>query len=314
MGQLPQPTPIGVRPLGGQKVPGLEKEAILPVLTAALKEDIGPRDLTTSVLVPKGQSAEAEIVVKQEGVIAGGQVAEWTFGLADPKIRFKPAVRDGERVHPGKVAVYLEGSARGILMAERVALNFLGRMSGIATLTRAFVDRVERSRVQIMDTRKTTPTLRLLEKYAVAMGGGVPHRKGLYDQVLIKDNHLRLAASRLGRGSAIEQAVKEVRANLQKRTLVEVEVGDLPEFRQALSAGADIILLDNMGLSEIQEAVRLRNALVRSERARKILLEVSGGVTLETVRGIAAAGAERISIGALTHSAPSMDFSLEIVR
>ena len=292
----------------------LEKEAVLPIITAALKEDIGPRDLTTSVLIPKGQSAEAEITVKQEGVIAGLEVAEWTFALADAKIRFKPTVRDGERVHPGKVAAYLEGPARGILTAERVALNFLGRMSGIATSTRAFADRVEKSRVQIMDTRKTTPTLRLLEKYAVAMGGGVPHRKGLYDQVLIKDNHLHLVASRQGRGSAIELAVKEVRANLQKKVIVEVEVANLQEFRQALSVGVDIVLLDNMGLSEIQEAVRLRNAIARSKGEKKILLEVSGGVNLETVQGIASAGVDRISIGALTHSAPSLDLSLEMVR
>ena len=291
----------------------LEKEAVLPIITAALKEDIGARDLTTSILIPKGQSAEAEILVKTEGAIAGLQVVEWTFGLVDAKIRFKPALRDGERVHPGKVVAYLEGPARGILMAERVALNFLGRMSGIATLTRAFVDRVERYRVQIMDTRKTTPTLRLLEKYAVAMGGGVPHRKGLYDQVLIKENHLRLVASRLGRGSAIELAVKEVRANLQKKVIVEVEASNLQEFRQALSAQADIILLDNMELSESQEAVRLRNALIRSKREKKIFLEVSGGVNLETVQGIAAAGVDRISIGALTHSSSSLDLSLEIV-
>ncbi|MBI3615337.1 MAG: carboxylating nicotinate-nucleotide diphosphorylase [Candidatus Omnitrophica bacterium] len=292
----------------------LDKAAILPILTAALKEDIGPRDLTTSVLIPKGQSAEAEILVRQDGVIAGLEVAEWTFGLIDPKIRFKPAVRDGEEVHPEKVAAYLEGPARGILMAERVALNFLSRLSGIATLTRAFVDRVKGTRVRIMDTRKTTPTLRLLEKYAVAMGGGVPHRKGLYDQVLIKDNHLRLVASRGERRLAVESAVKEVRAKLQKRVLVEVEVANLQEFRQALSAQADIILLDNMKLSEIQEAVRLRNAVSRSKGANKIGLEASGRVTLETVQGIAAAGVDRISIGALTHSPRSLDLALEIVR
>lgn len=301
----------------------INREAVLNIVLAALKEDVGVRDLTTSTLIPKGQWAKGDLVVREEGVVAGLQVAEWTFNLVDPKIGFKPTVSDGERVYPGKVVAFAEGPGRGILSGERVALNFLSRMSGISTLTKAFVDRVKRTGVQILDTRKTTPTLRLLEKYAVAVGGGVPHRKGLYDQILIKDNHLQLVARRLHTGggslsqthlsSAVEEAVREVRTKFQGKVLIEVEVTSLQGFRQGLSAQADIILLDNMTLPEIQEAVRLRNALSRLKRERKPLLEVSGGVTLESVGSIAAAGVDRISVGALTRSAASLDFALELI-
>ncbi len=306
----------------------LQKEALLPLIAAALKEDVGARDVTSSVLVPKDQWAKGDLVVRQDGVAAGIQVMEWTFGQADPRIRFKPALRDGGLVHPGKVVAYVEGPARGILAAERTALNFFSRLSGIASYTRQFVDRVKKYKVQIMDTRKTTPTLRFLEKYAVAMGGGTLHRKGLFDQVLIKDNHLQLVASRLHsesggfppamgaphhRLSAVEAAVREVRRKFLAKALIEVEVKTLQEFRLALSAEADIILLDNMQAADIQEAVRLRNAVVRSKKDRKIFLEVSGGVKLENVEAIAAAGVDRISIGALTHSAPALDVALDLI-
>ncbi len=306
----------------------LQKEALLPLIAAALKEDVGARDVTSSVLIPKDQWAKGDLVVRQEGVAAGIQVMEWTFGQADPRIRFKPNLRDGGLVHPGKVVAYVEGPARGMLAAERTALNFFGRLSGIASYTRQFVDRVKKYKVQIMDTRKTTPTLRFLEKYAVAMGGGTLHRKGLFDQVLIKDNHLHLIASRLHsesggfpstpgiphhRLSAVEAAVREVRRKFLAKALIEVEVKTLQEFRLALSAEANIILLDNMPAADIQEAVRLRNAVVRSKKDRKILLEVSGGVRLENVEAIAAAGVDRISIGALTHSAPALDVALDLI-
>ena len=283
----------------------LEKSALLPIISAALKEDIGSRDLTSAALIPKGQAAKAELIVRREGVIAGLSVAEWTFGLADPKIRFQPMVSDGQRVYADKVVAFLEGPARGILAAERTALNFFGRLSGIATLTRAFVERVKGTPAKILDTRKTTPTLRLLEKYAVTAGGGANHRMGLYDGILIKENHLRLAGG-------VERAVAQARLPGQKPIPVEVEVTTLQEFRQALSAQADLILLDNMRLPEIQEAVRLRNAVGRTKGARRALLEVSGGVNLTNVRAIALAGVDRISIGALTHSAPSLNVALEV--
>ncbi len=283
----------------------LEKSTFLPLMTAALKEDIGPRDLTSLALISKARLAKAELIVRREGVVAGLPVAEWIFGLVDPKIRFQPMVRDGQRVYADKVVAFLEGPARGILAAERTALNFFGHLSGIATLTRAFVERVKGTSAKILDTRKTTPTLRSLEKYAVAAGGGVNHRMGLYDGILIKENHLRLVGG-------VEKAVALARVPGQKPVPVEVEVTTLQEFRQALSAQADLILLDNMRLSEIQEAVRLRNAVGRTRGARKPLLEVSGGVNLTNVRLLALAGVDRISVGALTHSAPSLNVALEV--
>jgi len=307
-----EPPAIGVRPLLTKRgltplgVTVFEKEQILPLLTAALKEDVGSRDITSSALIPKEQLAKAEIVIRREGVIAGLQLAEWVFGLTDPKIKFQPTVKDGQRVYPDKAAAFLEGPARGILAGERVALNFLGHLSGIATLTRAFVEKVKGTSAKILETRKTTPGLRLLEKYAVRVGGGVNHRMGLYDGILIKDNHLRLAGG-------VEKAVALARSAGWKQTPIEVEVSSLQEFRQALAAKADLILLDNMKLPETQEAVRLRNAVARSKGGAKPLLEVSGGVTLEIARLIALTGVDRISVGALTHSAPALNISLEIL-
>ena len=284
----------------------ISREAVLPLLTAALKEDVGSRDITSSALIPPGQLAKAEIVIRQEGVIAGLQIAEWVFSLTDARIKFQPTVKDGQRVYPGKAVAFLEGPARGILAGERVALNFLGHLSGIATLTRAFVDKVKGTSAKILETRKTTPGHRLLEKYAVRVGGGVNHPMGLYDGILIKDNHLRLAGG-------VEKAVALARSASQKQTPIEVEVSNLQEFRQALAAKADLILLDNMKLPEMQEAVRLRNAVARSKGGAKPLLEVSGGVTLEIVRQIALTGVDRISVGALPHSAPALNISLEIL-
>lgn len=319
--------------------PKLDQDAVVPILAAALKEDVGSKDLTTVSLVSKSEFAKGELIAKAEGVIAGLRVAEWTFERVEPKIGFKPTVQEGQFVFPGKAVAFVEGPARGILIAERVALNFLSRLSGIATLTRAYVKKIQGTSAQIFDTRKTTPTLRFLERYAVVVGGGVNHRMNLGSQVLIKDNHLKVMASRPStvfsgrkgaggrlagqagrlagqvevRGSVLEQAVWKVRKSIPKGSPVEVEVTDLKEFRQALAATADIVLLDNMALSDIQEAVRLRNALRRGRKGVQPLLEVSGGVTLNNVRAIADCGVDRISVGSLTHSAPILDVSLEIV-
>lgn len=296
---------------------GLNRAAVEPLIAAALKEDVGPRDLTSTALIPKGKMAQAEIIVRREGVIAGLQVAEWVFGAVEPKIRFKPMVKEGQRVYPDKAVAFLEGPARGILAGERVALNFLGRLSGIATATRLFVEKIKGTAAVILDTRKTTPTLRLLEKYAVSAGGGTNHRMGLYDGILIKENHLRLVERGLSpkgtvpETSPIEESVQRARAAAGRRPMpVEVEVTSLQELRQALSAKADLILLDNMRLAEVQEAVRLRNASYRN--APRPLLEVSGGVTLANVRAIALTGVDRISVGALTHSADWLDIALEV--
>lgn len=325
----------------------LSREAVLPAIRAALREDIGPKDITTAALVGRGVRAEAELVFRQEGVVAGLNVAEWTFQAVDPRVRFKPSVRDGAKVFPGKVVAYVEGPATGMLTAERTALNFLSRMSGVATLTRRFVKAVEGTRARIFDTRKTTPGLRLFEKYAVAVAGGCNHRMSLSEGVLIKDNHLRLFAHRLpgvpartevrvGTPSPVEEAVRAVRRRVSRRLKIEVEVTSLTEFRQALAAGAEIVLLDNMKAADAAEAVRLRDAFLRgkgrengssgdtSSPSRKraaslqgafsVLLEVSGGVTLENVRTLARTGVDRISVGALTRSAPGLDVALEFVR
>ncbi len=306
----------------------LEKNTITPLLTAALKEDVGSRDVTTAALVLRTDQTRGDVVVREKGVVAGLPVAEWVFGLVDPKIRFKALVQDGQTVFPNKAVAFVEGPARGILAAERVALNLLGRLSGIATLTRAFVNQAKGTDAQILDTRKTTPGLRLLERYAVSAGGGVNHRMNLGAAVLIKDNHLRLVARRKPASttfaagkktkigpSAIEQAVALAREKTPKQMFIEVEVVSLKEFRQALAAQPNAILLDNMKLAEIQEGVRLCRAVGRSKssgpRGRRVILEVSGGVTLNNVKAVAATGVDRISVGALTHSARSLNVALE---
>ena len=265
------------------------------VVLAALAEDIGAGDVTTEATVAAEAVGTAELLVKDAGVVCGLRVAETAFRALDPEIRFEAFASDGDRVEPPAVVARLTGSESAILTAERVALNFLGRLSGIATLTRRYVDAVEGTGAAVLDTRKTTPGLRALEKDAVAAGGGRNHRFGLDDAVLIKDNHLRAAGS-------IAAAVALVRAATDLS--VEVECETLVQVAEALDAGVDAILLDNMSLEELRNAVALVGG-----RAR---LEASGGVTLETIRAIAETGVDEISVGALTHSARSLDVSLEL--
>ena len=322
----------------------LDPQRVTPILQAALKEDIGARDLTTGGLIHPKAAIEAEIVARETGVVAGIPIVEWTFGLLDKRIRVKPMVKEGDAVQPEKALVFLEGPARPILSGERTALNFLSHLSGIATLTRAFVERAKPYPARILDTRKTTPNLRLLEKYAVAVGGGHNHRMGLYDQVLIKESHLQVllqqrrgqspATDPAGRPSGtvplgghaevIAEALTRCQApgpifrssivNRQSSSVsgarhpIEIEVRSLDEFRAALGAGASLILLDNMPVDEIGEAVRIKRRLTR-----KVWLEASGGVTLETVNQVAATGVDYISIGALTRDAPGLDVALEVV-
>jgi nicotinate-nucleotide pyrophosphorylase (carboxylating) len=256
-----------------------------------LAEDVGDGDLTTIAVIDEYATCCARILVKEAGVVCGLAVAAEIFDRLGASL--EPLAADGNQVEAGPIA-RVEGLARGVLAGERLALNVLGRLSGIATITRRYVDAVAGTRAGILDTRKTTPGLRALEKHAVACGGGQNHRLGLYDGVLIKDNHLRLAGSL---GEAVSRA-KETGVP------VEVECDTLEQVRQALAAEAERILLDNMTLEELREAV----ALTRG-RAR---LEASGGVTLETVRAIAATGVDFISVGALTHSARALDVSLEV--
>jgi nicotinate-nucleotide pyrophosphorylase (carboxylating) len=265
------------------------------IVHAALAEDIGAGDVTTEATVSADAVGSAELLVKEAGVVCGLRAAEATFLALDPDLRFEALARDGDAVEPLAVVARVSGSQRAILIGERVALNFLGRLSGIATLTRRYVDAIDGTGASVLDTRKTTPGLRALEKHAVASGGGRNHRFGLDDAVLIKDNHLRAAGS-------IAAAVELVRAASDLPIVVECQT--LAQAGEALAVGVDAILLDNMTLAELRDAV----ALVAG-RAR---LEASGGVNVDTVRAIAETGVDEISVGALTHSARSLDVSLEL--
>lgn len=265
------------------------------IVRRALDEDLGAGDLTTAAIVPADARARGVFLVKGDCVLAGVDVAVEAFRLLEPDVRVSLHKQDGERCYAGEEIAEVVGSARALLMAERTALNFLQRLSGIATRARLFVD-ASGGRVTILDTRKTTPTLRALEKYAVRAGGATNHRAGLFDAILIKDNHIRIAG---GVARAIEQA-RTYRPDLS----IEVEAQTLDEVDQALDAGADIVLVDNMTAEAIADAVR---------RARgRAKIEISGGVALERIPELAATGADFISAGALTHSAPAIDISFEI--
>jgi nicotinate-nucleotide pyrophosphorylase (carboxylating) len=265
------------------------------IVLAALAEDVGQGDVTTDATVPADAIGTAELLVQEHGVICGLRAAETTFRALDPDLEFDVLVAEGSAIErPGAVAL-LSGSERAILTGERVALNFLGRLSGIATLTRRYVDAVAGTRAAILDTRKTTPGLRALEKHAVVCGGGRNHRFGLDDGVLVKDNHIRATGS-------IAQAVESLRASTPLP--IEVECDTLDQVAEALAAGADAILLDNMSLDDLRSAVVLAGGRPR--------LEASGGITLDNVRAIAETGVDEISVGALTHSSRSLDVSLEL--
>jgi nicotinate-nucleotide pyrophosphorylase (carboxylating) len=272
---------------------------IRAAVKTALAEDLGHGDVTTSALFPKPLRARGTIIARQAMTVAGLAAAGETFKAVDASLRIVRAVKDGAKVGRGRPVLVIEGDARSLLRAERVALNFLQRLSGIATLTAKFCHAVRGRHVKILDTRKTTPGLRALEKWAVALGGGRNHRHSLGDGILIKDNHLALA------GHDVAAACRLARRRAPKHLTIEVEAGTLREVRAALAGRADIILLDNMTLPAIRRAVRLIG--------NRALVEVSGGVTLANVRTIAAAGPDRISIGALTHSAPAADLSMDIV-
>jgi nicotinate-nucleotide pyrophosphorylase (carboxylating) len=267
------------------------------IVAAALAEDLGSGDVTTEGLVGPETTCRAELTLKEPGVVCGLAAAEAVFRALDPEVRFHALAADGERVAAvPAVLARVEGRARAVLSGERTALNLLGRLSGIATLTRQFVEAVAGTGAAILDTRKTTPGLRALEKEAVRCGGGENHRLGLHDAILVKDNHLRLAGG-------IRAAVERLRAC--SSLPVEVEAETLDDVREALAAGADRILLDNMPLHALHGAVALA--------AGRVPLEASGGVSLDAVRAIAETGVDYISVGALTHSARSLDVSLEVL-
>jgi nicotinate-nucleotide pyrophosphorylase (carboxylating) len=268
------------------------------VVRQALAEDVGSGDVTTDALVGPNETARAELLLEETGVVCGLDVVEHVFCTLDPFAGFSSLAADGDRLGEAPAAVArVEGSARALLTGERTALNLLGRLSGIATLTRAYVEAVAGTGAVILDTRKTTPGLRTLEKEAVRCGGGQNHRLGLYDGILVKDNHLRL-------DGGIARAVARLRA--ASSLPIEVECETLEQVREALAAGVERILLDNMPLDLMRQAVALTRG--RAE------LEASGGVTLETVRAIAETGVDFISVGALTHSARVLDVSMEVLR
>lgn len=288
----------------------LQHPSVQRLLLLALAEDLNETadpnllepepalgDITSHATLPAEVILTGRISAKAEGIIAGMPLAQAVFLLVDPHIIWTAHVRDGEHVQPGTLLAEVVGGGRGLLAAERTALNFLGRMSGIATLTHKFVQAVAGTKAVILDTRKTAPGLRHIDKYAVQMGGGQNHRAGLYDMVLIKDNHIDGAGS-------IRAAVERVRAHYGYRYLVEVEVKDLGELRTALTLPVDRIMLDNMDLDTMRQAVEIA--------AGRVPLEASGNVTLERVRSIAETGVDFISSGSLTHSAPVLDISMRL--
>jgi len=270
------------------------------IVSLALMEDLGAGDITTNALVPKNHKSSADIVVKSDGIICGLEFARQSFLRLNPNTRFQALVRDGQKAKAGTVIVRVHGSTRTLLTGERVALNFLSYLSAIATKTRAFVDAVKGYKTIILDTRKTTPMLRELERYGMRCGGGVNHRFNLAEMAMIKDNHRAFAAGKMG----MVQMVDAIKA--KSKGLVELEVDNLKQLHEALHTKADIILLDNMTPAQTKKAVTLRN-----KAKSKVLLEASGGIDLKNVRQYAAAGVERISVGGLTHSRQALDISLE---
>lgn len=278
----------------------IPESLIMERVKQALEEDIGAGDATSIATVPESAFASADMVARQPLLACGLGIARAVFLQCSPDLRVTDTAKDGDWIPSGAVLMNIQGKAGAILAAERTALNFVQRLSGVATKTADFCRAIEGSKARILDTRKTTPGWRLFEKYATACGGAVNHRMGLYDQILVKDNHL--VALRNDRPNPIDAAVRRSRACFP-RLKVEVEADSLFQVRQAVEAGADVVLLDNMSLPELREAVALIGG--------RAVTEASGGVRIETVRAIAETGVDFISVGALTHSAPSVDIALD---
>ena len=275
----------------------LSMRALQPKIIEWLNEDVGSGDITTENIIPQQAKTVGLIQAKQRGIVAGINVAGLVFTTLAPDIEFTPMVEDGDEVEPHTVLAKIEGDAHVILTGERLALNLLQHMSGIATLTSSYARLAEGTKAHVVDTRKTLPGLRMLEKYAIRVGGGRNHRMGLYDAVMIKDNHIKVAGG-------IRQAVQMTRSEISHTVKIEVETETLDQVKEALEAGADIIMLDNMSIEMIKEAVALIGG--------RAIVEASGGVTKERLPAIAKAGVDIISIGALTNSAPILDISLDI--
>jgi len=274
-----------------------ELQSLHVIIHRALEEDLGDGDITTLSTVPMRSVLKGTFIAKESGIIAGLDVVRETFKYLDPRISFSARVHDGKRVSKGTILATVRGNGRALLVAERTALNFFQRMSGIATTTRKYVDAVHKTKAIIVDTRKTAPGLRLLDKWAVRVGGGQNHRFGLYDMVLIKENHIAAAGG-------ISQAVARVRATDKKKRYIEVEVRNLTELNEALKLNVDRILLDNMNMKQMRKAVRITSG--------KTELEASGNISLENAAAVAATGVDIISVGKLTHSVRALDISFLI--
>lgn len=276
---------------------GLNIQEVDFIIDHAFREDIGSGDITSNSLIPESTTAKASMTAKADGVIAGLPIAKKVFEKLDSKLIWKPVVKDGDRVKKGDLIVDIEASFRALLTGERLALNLLQRLSGIATETSKYVKEVEGTKVKILDTRKTVPGLRTFDKYAVKMGGGTNHRIGLFDLAMIKDNHIKIAGG-------IAKAVAQVREAISSDIKIEVETTTLDEVTQAADAGADIIMLDNMSNETMTKAVELING--------RSLVEASGNMNLQRLKGVAATGIDVISVGALTHSVIALDISQNI--
>jgi len=287
----------------------IDRERALPIVRAAIKEDIGSGDITTTSLVCKSLRSSAVIVSREDCVVCGVSIAEMVMSQIDAEVSVRPACKDGSSIGRGMEILFLEGSTASILRAERTMVNFLTFLSGISTRTMRYVEKARPYGVKIMDTRKTIPLLRYLEKYAVRTGGGTNHRMGLYDQVLIKDNHIccRRASAPAGKTFSLKDIVEESRRKNRKGVPIEIEVESVKEFGDAILGRPDTIMLDNMTPEEIRSCVEIRK-LSRS----KPLLEVSGGITLDTVEEFAGTGVDMISVGELTDSVTAIDMSLEM--
>ncbi len=292
----------------------LDLEKIRDIVQLAIKEDIGAGDITSKIFIPDGFETEGVIIAKEAGIVAGLPVAGYVLSQIDENLIFTSNIEDGSRVKKGTIIGSVKGLTLSLLSAERLVLNFLQRLSGIATATNRFAEKIKGYRTQIMDTRKTAPGWRYLEKYAVRVGGGINHRMGLYDQILIKDNHLKAMGSEKENGT-ISRLVRTAREQIENGMLIEIEVEDLCQIKDVVDAGVDIILFDNMEPSKIREAVDIVKEIEKNQDAgtgKAILTEASGNITIENVEEYADAGVDRISVGAITHSARVLDISFDI--
>jgi nicotinate-nucleotide pyrophosphorylase (carboxylating) len=276
-------------------------KSVEPIVDLALAEDLENGDITTEVVIPSDIKGKAYLVARESGIVAGLKVAETIFNKVDASLKYNSLVRDGDAIHPGDRIAEIAGPMASILQAERTALNFIQRLSGIATETAKYVAEISGTNAYVTDTRKTTPGLRILEKYAVKVGGGYNHRQNLGDGVLIKDNHLAVIRCN---GIKIDEVIEKAREKAERGMKIEVEVESLDDFKIAMSSGADVIMLDNMEIEEMKEAVKMASG--------RFKIEASGNITIQNVGDVARTGVDYISIGSLTHSVKALDISLEV--